>query len=63
MILKNILRQKTAQSSVEYLVLFTIIAVLTLLGISQMFKKVKDSGDVVYNKAVEGMGLTPPAQQ
>ena len=65
MILKNNLKTQKAQSSVEYLMLFAIIAVLTLLSLSQLFPSLRETmeetsdGNIVpggfFDKAMQAM--------
>lgn len=55
MILKNNLKTQKAQSSVEYLMLFAIIATLTLLGITNVFPRLQSAGVELFNKAMQAM--------
>jgi len=55
MSLKKSLRKNIAQSTVEYLILFAIIAVLTLLSITEVFPRLKSAGEGYFTKAVNAL--------
>lgn len=55
MILKKNLKTQKAQNSVEYLVLFAIIATLTLLGITDVWPRLQNAGIALFDKAMNAM--------
>ena len=55
MTLKKSLKDKKAQGTLEYLVLFTIIALLTLLCITEVFPRLKTAGEDYFTKAVNAL--------
>ena len=55
MTLEKNLKDKKAQSTVEYLVLFAIIALLALLSITQMFPRLQAAGEDYFTKSVNAL--------
>ena len=55
MTLANVFSGRKAQSAIEYTILFAIIAMLTLIGFSQVFPKIQAAGGTLFNKAVKAM--------
>ncbi len=55
MTLKNRLKTKKAQSTVEYILLFAIIAVLTLISVTKALPRLQTAGQDYFNKAVNAL--------
>lgn len=51
----TVIRTQTAQSVVEYLVFFSVIAVVTLLSVCVFYPQVKESGEGAFQQAVDIM--------
>ncbi|MBU1726884.1 MAG: class III signal peptide-containing protein [Candidatus Omnitrophica bacterium] len=49
------LKTKRGQSSIEYIVLFAIIAVLTLLGVSELFPRIQSAGQYSLSRSLSNM--------
>ena len=55
MTLKKNLKNIKAQSTVEYLVLFGVITLLTLLCITEVFPRLKTAGEDYFTKSVNAL--------
>ena len=49
----TILKRRTGQSVLEYFLLFMVIIVLTVIGISTFFPRIQDTFNNVQNAAIE----------
>ena len=55
MSLIKVLKTKRGQSSIEYIVLFAILAVLTLLGVTQLYPDIQRSGEISLSRSLAAM--------
>lgn len=47
------IKRQMGQSAIEYLVFFSVIAVLTLLSVCAVYPQVKEAGDNAFKQVVD----------
>lgn len=45
------------QATVEYLIVFVLLALLTLVSLSTFYPRVQQAGERLFKEATEGIGL------
>ena len=55
-----LLRERKAQTAVEYLLLLTTIATIVLIGFRIYLPRIQDTANIYYNRAAPGILGTPP---
>ena len=56
-----IVKQKKAQTVIEYMLLLTTVVALVLIGLRAYFPTIREAANIYYNRVVPGILGDPPA--